>query len=89
MSNRASTRSHAASRPLLLKFLAGCLAERLECRVLYEVCPADPERLKLRAVDATLDPLVHCLACDGWVHKSASFLDAMVIPNAAITGPHP
>jgi hypothetical protein len=56
--------------------------------VLDEIRTADPERLQLRAVHTTLDPLVHCLACNRRVDEPAGLLDAVVIASGGITGPH-
>lgn len=70
-----------------LELLAGSFAERLQGRLLDEVCAPNAECLEFLAVNPALYPLVYRLARHGRVDKPAGFLDAVVFARFSVIGP--
>jgi len=69
-----------------LELLAGSFAERLQGRLLDEVCAPNAECLEFLAVNPALYPLVYRLARHGRVDKSAGFLYAVVVTSVSVVG---
>ncbi len=52
-----------------------------------EVCPTHTERFKLRAVNSSLDPLMHGLASYRRIDEPPRFLHTVIIAHRIVAGP--